>query len=100
MTSKQTSRLIYSKAIEEMHTNTKISEWDAAPTENAAQVEVAKFNGHEMVATGSDADGFSLHFLGYVERTYPNIEAAKAAAPKFAFAVLAQVRAAQRAANR
>lgn len=68
-------------------------------SKNISQIQVGVFSGEELVVIGDEISGFELHFFGFIERIYPTIEHAKAAAPTFARVVLAHIRAGQRSAG-
>lgn len=55
-------------------------------------MQVARFAGQEMMAITDDAGAFELDYLGFVGGGFASIEAAKAAAPEFARAVLGRLR--------
>lgn len=75
-------------AVGKMQLESPQQQWNEGRGGDAASTQVASFAGHEMMVITDDKDGFDLHYLGFIEGPYPTMDHAKAAAPKFALAVL------------
>ncbi|MFC5514130.1 hypothetical protein ACFPOU_23795 [Massilia jejuensis] len=72
----------------QMQLNRPQQEWHDGPSGDSANMQVASFAGHEMMAITDGNGGFELRYLGFTEGPYTSIDHAKSEASKFALAVL------------